>query len=712
MAAKSDDNSLPPGFGTRPWLVQGSRGDTLTFVDVSDLSLHETVVPEVRGKTCLGCMHGDWLLMLDESTADCFLLRITTNPRTKIQLPPLHQPPLFLSTYEMLESPESANCTILVASSTEAEEECYLLHCHPGDEMWTKSVSPYDDISFSSLMRNYGGKIYDFASNLIAIDVIDGKIELQQLGTIKDEEEDSRRCGRYHIIESCGKLFLLWIDDLGCFYDDGLLTAIRVFCLNLETLSWERVEGIGNDRAFLISGTYAFSCPSIEGVLQGNCVYLVWSSCDSERLYKFCLDDMTISFHQILPQPTKSSSRAFWAIPASTQSISMPQESTIPNNLLWRKPSKDNPPNDFDEHKEDGQENSLRPWDHLPVELLELIVSNLSLVDRIRSPTVCKAWSEVLNPIEQAKVWPWLMHISKQDGTCKLFDPLRSENYNIQVTIFDTNEDRHIFRSSKDGWVLASAGIYGNDIFIINPFTEEIVEPPMLAFLYNYNGVSFSSSNPMCLDCAFFGINSSDSGKFLSTFTWQHGEPHWIEQEFEYNVSFPVGYNNPVMFDGKFYCLGRKGNLGVFDPTSNTWRILDKPEPIHVEMDLFEEDHIGREFCYLVDMDGELISVFLRNANELPRVFKLNRTEISWVEVEDIGGGALFLDYRSSYGVASPDGGNGNRIYFPRYSKDGKPVFYDMNKKTYSPSFYGVIEPLNCVWVVPNLRKNESTSED
>ncbi|KAF2919932.1 hypothetical protein DAI22_08g172100 [Oryza sativa Japonica Group] len=536
-------------------------------------------------------MHGDWLLMLDESTADCFLLRITTNPRTKIQLPPLHQPPLFLSTYEMLESPESANCTILVASSTEAEEECYLLHCHPGDEMWTKSVSPYDDISFSSLMRNYGGKIYDFASNLIAIDVIDGKIELQQLGTIKDEEEDSRRCGRYHIIESCGKLFLLWIDDLGCFYDDGLLTAIRVFCLNLETLSWERVEGIGNDRAFLISGTYAFSCPSIEGVLQGNCVYLVWSSCDSERLYKFCLDDMTISFHQILPQPTKSWSRAFWAIPAS-------------------------------------------------------------------------------------------------------------ENYNIQVTIFDTNEDRHIFRSSKDGWVLASAGIYGNDIFIINPFTEEIVEPPMLAFLYNYN------------DCAFFGINSSDSGKFLSTFTWQHGEPHWIEQEFEYNVSFPVGYNNPVMFDGKFYCLGRKGNLGVFDPTSNTWRILDKPEPIHVEMDLFEEDHIGREFCYLVDMDGELISVFLRNANELPRVFKLNRTEISWVEVEDIGGGALFLDYRSSYGVASPDGGNGNRIYFPRYSKDGKPVFYDMNKKTYSPSFYGVIEPLNCVWVVPNLRKNESTSED
>jgi hypothetical protein len=112
MAAKSDDHSLPPGFGTRPWLVQGSRGDTLTFVDVSDLSLHETVVPEVRGKTCLGGMHGDWLLMLHESTADCFLLRISTNPRTKIQLPPLHQPLNFLSTIKMLESPDSPKCTM------------------------------------------------------------------------------------------------------------------------------------------------------------------------------------------------------------------------------------------------------------------------------------------------------------------------------------------------------------------------------------------------------------------------------------------------------------------------------------------------------------------------------------------------------------------------------------------------------------------------
>ena len=45
-------SSLPSGFGTRPWLVQGTRGVRLTFVDSSDGSSHAMVVPEMQGKTC------------------------------------------------------------------------------------------------------------------------------------------------------------------------------------------------------------------------------------------------------------------------------------------------------------------------------------------------------------------------------------------------------------------------------------------------------------------------------------------------------------------------------------------------------------------------------------------------------------------------------------------------------------------------------------
>jgi hypothetical protein len=76
-----------------------------------------------------------------------------------------------------------------------------------------------------------------------------------------------------------------------------------------------------------------------------------------------------------------------------------------------------------------------------------------------------------------------------------------------------------------------------------------------------------------------------------------------------------------------------------------------------------------------------------------------------WTEVKDIGGAVLFLDFRVSYSVVSPETGHGNRIYFPRYSEDGKQAaFYDMVSKVYHPSFYGLKEPLQCVWVVPNLQ--------
>ncbi|KAF0900347.1 hypothetical protein E2562_030635 [Oryza meyeriana var. granulata] len=37
---------------------------------------------------------------------------------------------------------------------------------------------------------------------------------------------------------------------------------------------------------------------------------------------------------------------------------------------------------------------------------------------------------------------------------------------------------------------------------------------------------------------------------------------------------------------------------------------------------------------------------------------------MAWIEIEDIGGGTLFLDYRASMAMPSSEAGHGNRIYF------------------------------------------------
>ncbi|CAO2191644.1 unnamed protein product [Urochloa humidicola] len=525
MAAQEENYSLPAGFGTRPWLIQATRGKTLTLVDPSDQSSHETIIPEIEGKTCLGCLHdgsGDcWLVMLDERMCECFLLSLAA--RSKILLPPLREPLEFLAMCTAIESPGHPDFTVLISSTAEAGDR-FLLHSRPGDQEWTKLTSPFgaNGITFSSNMISYKGKVYSFTSSralvnvvMILIDLDDGVVRVRQVGTIEYEDELAGSGYYFYLVESHGDLFAVWIQELGMFGNDGVLTDIVVYRLDRsagpKSMVWRTVEGIGDDR---------------------------------------------------------------------------------------------------------------------------------------------ESWSKVSNSIEQAKVWPWLMHCSKRDGTCKMFDPLRGKEYTLRVETFETDDERHIFRSSKDGWVVVSGGFKDERIFIINPFTGDLVEdPPMLTGCYSYNGISFSS-NLASPDCLFFGINSSHSGEFVGVHTWKHGEDHWSEQEFEYQVAFPVAHNNPVLCCGKFYCLGRKGNLGVFDLGSkdprSAWKILDKPEPIHAEMDLFDHDHEGREFCYLVELKGELVSVFMRNDAEPPRVFKLDKTKMAWIEVEDIGGAALFLDIRVS----------------------------------------------------------------
>ncbi|CAL4999108.1 unnamed protein product [Urochloa decumbens] len=697
---------LPSGFGTRPWLIQthGSRKDGQSVVAMPDRSLHETIIPEMQGKICLGSVYdGTWLMMVDEATNDCSLLSVTSRRRPKIPLPQL--PPT--TDYKGATcgvvgspSPPAANFTVVIAGDGESEEN-FLLCCRSGDEEWTDLTAADGHATFSGTMVSHAGKLY--AGNLIMMDDDaggGGAVRSHFLSTVGKAVAMNGSTAR-HLLVSSGDLFSVLIKYQGRPYD-GSLIRMTVRRLDLSDLVWRRVESIGSDRVFLLSGDYGFSCSAAAAGMQGNCVYLVWSSCDCERLYKFCLDDMTKSFHRILPNPTEPCCRAYWVVPDDIQA------SEFEGQALMSAPSSNEitSPIDFNNHPEEQSKGiSLPPWQDLPLELLELVASNLSLVDRIRFPAVCKSWSKISNPIGQAKVWPWLMHISKQDGECQMFDPLRGEQYTLQVKKFKTESDRHFFRSAKDGWVVASAGLDNNDVFVINPFTQDIVKPPMFEWYYRFHGVTFSST-PASPDSVIFGVCSSPNGKYVSMETWRPEEDLWSQFESEHEERpFPVAYNNPIYFRGEFYCLGRKGNLAIFNPDDNTWRVLDKPEPVHAELQVFDDDHEGATFCYLVELGEGLISVFLRNADEPPRVFKLDEMKMAWIEVEDIGGAALFVDYRASFGLLSPGAGNGNRIYFPRYSEDGKhAAFYDMETKVYHPTFYGVKEPLNCVWVVPNLQ--------
>jgi hypothetical protein len=62
----------------------------------------------------------------------------------------------------------------------------------------------------------------------------------------------------------------VWIKYLGRPYD-GSLIKIVVRRLNLSDLVWtRRVESIGSNRLFLLSGNYGLSCSAAAAGMQGN----------------------------------------------------------------------------------------------------------------------------------------------------------------------------------------------------------------------------------------------------------------------------------------------------------------------------------------------------------------------------------------------------------------------------------------------------------
>jgi len=75
------------------------------------------------------------------------------------------------------------------------------------------------------------------------------------------------------------------------------------------------------------------------------------------------------------------------------------------------------------------------------------------------------------------------MHYSKQDGACKMLDPLRGMAYTLDATGRGIRNrrrvphppllQRRLVRSSKDGWVVVSGGAEDDEAFVLNPFTGD-----------------------------------------------------------------------------------------------------------------------------------------------------------------------------------------------------------------------------------------------
>ncbi|XP_050248500.1 F-box/kelch-repeat protein At1g57790-like [Quercus robur] len=293
---------------------------------------------------------------------------------------------------------------------------------------------------------------------------------------------------------------------------------------------------------------------------------------------------------------------------------------------------------------------------------------------------------------ENLSLSPWLTFLEK-DGACAFIDPRCGDKYFIRLP--QPLKATNVLCGTKHGWLLLI--VDDESPFLFNPFTQVILPLPFSDSSIEACTSIGISSPPCTSECVLVVILKKKVGFCML------GDEVWTEKFIE--TDFLIDDNSPVFYRGAFYCLGQKGNLAILKLNDEeqegtfaiTFDVLTKPKP----------PCTGYIQNFLVECDGELLSVFVGPFGKWVRVFKLNESKMTWIRVESLGDYMLFLSSKSSFSAKAQTPGMENKIYFPRFCGQSI-VFYSLETSKYQSfqsedvvDFYSSREKLDCCWIEP-----------
>ncbi|XP_050220969.1 uncharacterized protein LOC126671254 [Mercurialis annua] len=696
------------GVVDHPWLVflHGKRGQFQDFFSLSEHSCRRRSIPYLRRKTLAHCNFG-WLVLLDDYSDDCFLFKPTS--KLKIQLPPCKA----LRTRDhycvLTASPEDSNCILLFAKNSR-KSMVSVQFWKLGDTRWSSQDLQFPgDCSEDALLGSLvscQGKIYasvhlDIICSLVVGGTGTGFITVEDLEMAETPPRlrAPESCSLVaELVESCGEVFCV---EFGCL--DVLEKPIDIRVLKIDFFRKDRAEvkNIG-DRAFFITpNLYTatnFSCSTQHSNIRGNTIYftLYWD----KNLYAFHLEEESITTYMPCPALRSDWSQPVWVL-AHFHSLRSVDKLQIPSDLKARNEKIIN----------DEQEET---WSALPSELLSLISSTLSGSDTLNFNFVCKSWQSVsvLTPsstqlimpsktLSEIHQFPLLLFLGRDDGPlCNFYHALNNTIYTLNVPEIGNAR----VRFSKNGWLLMSRGDF--KMLFFNPLTKERIDLPNLRANYKFHGISFSAT-PTSPDCVVLGVYNGHDGNELCISLICHGETVWTRLELKKYCKFIISHCNPVFYDGLFYCFGRNGMLGTFDPRKDDetgWTLLRWPE----------KPCVSSESNYLIECNGDLFSVFEGPSGKYIKVFKLDKKSMSWLNVDSLGDETvLFVSRTTSFSAECKVPRIGNKVFFPRF-RDGYCVFYSLVTEKFHclkidkarDDFYGTTEKLHCSWFEPNFQSH------
>ncbi|CAL4929569.1 unnamed protein product [Urochloa decumbens] len=689
-------------YALKPWLVQFGAGlEVQSFVSpFDDGSSYEAEIPAAQGKRCLG-WHGEWLLMRDDATAGCFLLHLASH-RT-VHLPPLPDPPGPGESSALALASETAppDCTVVLS----VHESRWLLHCRPGDTEWGR-LSEFegdDGVDFlDGAAIAQGRRVYVTTMGGV-VAVLDAtpsspvpRVESSGATTLPPTCPTHMRTTTHLLLESQGDIIFcvrLYLQPHG---RQRRVVDVDIHVKRRAEDTWESVDTIGGRAVFIGGRNSCLVSDAARAKLQPNCIHVLGMPRDGGiPLYTIVLDDMSIRCKLVQGSFDAGGDEAYWAVPICFEQEE-PSKDTTSCEVSGAK---------LGEKQGDQNASSTSLWSSLPRDLLELIVQEVTFMDSLRLPAVCKGWSGLTRststPIHDAKSPLLLTTRSRTQCRFATFNPMTGKMYDLGIYISSGDPEPQVLRCSKRGWVLVTEG--DGCVSVMNPLKGLIVYlPPMdNDFFSGITFVSEAGSPDFMVVCV-----SDWRGLGTTTVrTWRNDDEDWTVTEFEYDVPFlfPTASHNPVLFEGEFYCLGTDGRLGVFNPNKMTWRVLAKPEPLYDENTMEQNEQ-----RYLVVWKGQLVAIFTVPHGGPMRTFRLDRSQMAWSELEDLSDAVLFFDSRDALARPAIRDDLGNRIYVQSFAEtnDGasNAVFYSVKIRQYCPAFYGNIEPVNAIWFEPNLQ--------
>ncbi|KAJ8747253.1 hypothetical protein K2173_014399 [Erythroxylum novogranatense] len=334
--------------------------------------------------------------------------------------------------------------------------------------------------------------------------------------------------------------------------------------------------------------------------------------------------------------------------------------------------------------------NSNRCWSNLPLELLNIIEDEIVVcTDKLRFSCVCKIWQSMAEIPNQNEI-PWLVVPNYRSNTISssygLHNLLNNKFYSI-----DLEEVKgKLFKGSSHGWLVV-VDRKSTTINLINPITKAQVQLPprhkfpdvmryqsgededLIYWDFRAQQISTGSSSNANYDLLHRVILSSNpsSNNYIVASTYnqyselafcRRGDTEWITIDDETN------YDDIIFHNEELYGFSSWMNLSIFDVSS--WI------PKLREVIPFPKGNYGYFWSYLVEHCGEILLILRRlkwdetRQREITRyfnVYKLHRSNKSWLELSDIEGGLVFVGLNSSFSISSvnlPTGWRGNKIYF------------------------------------------------